>query len=131
MSKGDHIYVVSALRHLANLTTGANTWWCVASDTHPGRYAVLYLKAKGIAVVAQVTSEPDNAPGFCATYGMLAANVTILAKLLSPISAKQLRDHPILKKLPALGRNFQGTSFGLEEPFLSELLELVSLPRLH
>jgi len=50
---------------------------------------------------------------FCEEYGMVTAPIVVMMVFPTPITAKTIRNHPVLSSLPALSRNFQGRSFRL------------------
>lgn len=120
-----HIYVIGGLRHLETMPVGATSWWCVEKTAKPGEFGVLYIKSKGMALLFRLIGLSKEQHLFCRDFGLVTGDVEILARVDTPIHASVLRAHPVLKRLPALGRSFQRKSFRLDEPFLTSLAELL------
>ena len=121
-----HIYVSTNLRHLATALVGVRTWWCVEKNTPPGELGVLYINQQGIHLVFRVIGRAPRQEFICFDHGLIAADIEIVARAVTPISAQTMREHAVLRKLPALVRSFQRKSFRLDEPFFSEILVLVA-----
>ncbi len=119
------IYVVKTLRHLEKLELGALSWWCVERSARPGELGVVYVIRKGITLLFRVEGVAEVQQRYCRGYGLGTGKIEILAKTIPPIPAAKLREHPVLKRLPALGRSFQRKSFRLDEPYLGALTNLM------
>lgn len=123
-SQAGRLYVVDNLRHIADAKAGDKTWWCVEHSTAPGEDSAIYLKGRGIKVLFRTEGPAESRNTFCDRYGMATAPVEVITVFERPLAAQALRTHPILRNLPALGRNFQGRSFRLPATLFEEMRQL-------
>lgn len=120
-----HIYVTAKPRHLDGLEAGARTWWCIERSAPIGELGVVYVTGRqGFRFLFKFIGF-STTEYLCQEHGLATGEVEIIASLETPISAQTLRDHSVLRRLPALRRSFQRRSFRLEEPFLGELVKLI------
>lgn len=121
------IYVVRDLRHLKNLAPGDVSWWCVEQSADPGEICVMYVKTKGFALMLRYIGPAKKCETFCQFNGMATGQVEIIAKRAEPFTFQKMREHRVLRSLPAIRRSFQRRSFPLDEPFLDAILKLFKL----
>jgi hypothetical protein len=76
---------------------------------------VFYQKLTGVVRVERVTSQPIFRERRCSETNLMTVTTQFLCNLKTPITAKNLKNDPILRMLPALRRNFQGTCFQVPE----------------
>lgn len=120
-----HIYVIGAPLHLESAGVGARTWWCVERTAAVGEIGALYIKGgHGFRFLFRLLAFSGRAEFHCREHGLATGEVEILAALKTPISSQDLRQHPTLRRLPAIRRSFQRRSFRLEQPFLGALTEM-------
>lgn len=117
------LYVVSALRHLNQAAVGETSWWCVDSAAQPGERAAIHVTKVGVSLLFTVTNIIERHEPLCVAYGMKTASVRVDFKLDPPLAAREMRNHPVLSKLPALRRSFQRSSFPLPEVYFASILE--------
>lgn len=120
------IYVIESLRHLAELKVGDQSWWCLEKGAEVGELGAVYVKSKGFKLAFEFLGWSDSAQMLCSNYGLKAGDIRVLTVSTDFIPANKLREHVILRSLPALRRSFQRKSFRLEDPFLKPLLDILS-----
>lgn len=120
------IYVISKPYHLEGLAAGTRTWWCIERNAVVGELAAVYVTGgQGFRFLFRVLGFAPASEYLCTAHGLMTGEVEIVVNRESPIPAQTLREHPVLRRLPALRRSFQRRSFRLEEPFLGELVKLM------
>ena len=88
-----------------------NSWWCFSKDANKGDLLVLYQKQVGILRIEPLTGEYPIREYRCSDIGLRTLSTSLLFSLTTPITARQLKSDKILFELPAVQRNFQGTTF--------------------
>lgn len=86
-------------------------WWCVSNHGSSGDLLILYQKNVGFVRVEQIISERKILEYRCSDLGLRTVATSFSLQLRKPITARDLKRHPILRELPMVRRNFQGTTF--------------------
>ncbi len=102
-------------------------WWCVPKTAAVNDILLIYEKMKGIARVERVQSLPSVRERRCSEVGLATVDTTLIMDLTTPITARQLRSDKLLRKLPAVRRNFQGTCFRVPEELWPRLKSVIGL----
>jgi hypothetical protein len=119
---------VSRDRRRLLLRPGESSYWC-ASAAHAlsvGDYLFLYYTSSGIRqVYTLVEIDSQVSEISCLAHSLMTITTRLLHSIDVPITAKQLREHPVLGGCAAVGRNFQGTTFRLESGEVDALLGVI------
>jgi hypothetical protein len=99
-------------------------WWCVPGAAQPGDLLLLYQRLEGIVRMERITSDADFPESRCLDLALKTVRTSYVATLDRPITARQLRTHRLLRDLPAVRRNFQGTVFRVPQELWPVLREL-------
>jgi hypothetical protein len=120
---------------LLKIRPGEESFWCVYAGTQPtspGDLLLIYFTAasskiwQGIAQIYRVTSKPQkNDYSECASYRMAEVKTELLLTIPKPITMKELKAHPSLSRMNAVGRNMQGVTFVVEEHLWPVLKDLI------
>ena len=102
-----------------------NSWWCFPRHATPGDLLLIYQRLVGIVRIECVESEPENREMRCAQARLLTADTSFVRSLAKPISVRTLKADKILRHLPAVRRNFQGTCFSVPGEYWPRLLQLI------
>jgi hypothetical protein len=100
-------------------------WWCVSRHGSSGDLLILYQKNVGFVRVEQTTSERKIFEYRCSELGLRTFSTSFSLQFRKPITARDLRRHPILRELPVVRRNFQGTTFQVPSQMWSALRDLI------
>ena len=122
-----HFYVANDLVHLNKATSGMRTWWCVSRKAKPGAMGLVYHKGNGLKLAFRVMGPRDKQEAMCTAYGLVTANVEVIAVLESPLPVASLKKDRVLVSSKAVRRNFQSAEFVVEPESLSALIGLLGL----
>ena len=81
------------------------------SQGKKGDVALLYKPLKGVIMLLELTSDPQEKEWFCKGFGMGTASVKVLEKMEPPVTAKSLKKDPLLRQQNFVRINFQKKSF--------------------
>lgn len=121
---------VSKNRSRQPLKPGEESFWCVYNNKlcSIGDYIFLYYTLVGIEQVYIITATSDIPDELgCEFRSMKTVRMKLLKKLDTPITLKQIKSHPVLKNMAAVGRNFQLTTFSIRPTEIEVLLELFNI----
>ena len=108
-------------------------FWCVPSIATIDDIILLYCprsvddKRQGVFAEARISRAPsanDQNNSRCSGYGLLYVPIEVQRRFLSPVTAKDMKSDPVLKTASFIRRNFQGTSFQLQEASYKRILAL-------
>lgn len=117
---------------LANADT-TDGHWCVPTDAATGDVIVLYCprsvsaSRQGVFAEAVISAPPDMARkenSLCSGYGLLYVPIKIQRRFPFPVTANDMKRDPLLSKSPFVRRNFQGTTFPLEEKLYKRISKI-------
>lgn len=122
---------ISRNREFRKREPGSQNFWCVAGQSlkaQPGDLLLLYLpvsaspRFQGIGQIYRITSEPRRLNrSQCAIRGMAHIDTELLLTLERPVTAKEMKIHPVVRRWNALSRNFQGVTFAIPDYIWKEL----------
>jgi hypothetical protein len=92
----------------------------------PGDLVAMYERLVGIVRLESIESRPQNRELRCAQVGLLTAETRFICALVRPITARELREDKVLRNLPAVRRNFQGTCFPVPDEYSPHLRQLIT-----
>lgn len=117
------------------LEPGSLNFWCVSGTTRSavaGDTLLLYFPRsvseprQGIRQIYEITSAPKAVVGSpCSSRGMLHVDTQLIANLAIPLTAKDLKAHPIVSRWGAVSRNFQGVTFAIDRSIWMSLRSMV------
>ncbi len=126
---------VSKTRSFLALQPGAKNFWCVGGASKNARAEDLILlyfpanvspKHAGINQVYRITSAPHHMSlSDCAMRGMQHVDTELLLCLETPITIKDLKQHPVLSNWGAVRRNMQGVTFPMSHDVWLALRQLM------
>lgn len=119
---------VSRKKSLLALVKGDKSFWCTRPSygAESGDLILLHMTGSGISQIYRIDIlEGDHEEIECEMRGMKTARTTLIANLDSPITVKQMRSNALLRRMPAMGRNFQGTTFRISPNEWVELENLI------
>lgn len=114
-------------------TDTTDAYWCVPATAEKGDVILLYhprsisYARHGVFAEAVISAPPskqhkDNP--LCSGYGLLYVPIKIHRRFRLTVTAKDMKCDPILRVAPFVRRNFQGTSFRLEESHYKRIVKI-------
>ena len=100
-------------------------WWCISKHGSNGDLLILYQKSVGFVRIERIGSEKEIFEYRCSELGLRTVYTSFFLQLTKPITARDLRRHPVLRELPVVRRNFQGTTFQVPTVMWSTLRDLI------
>lgn len=120
---------------LLKIRPGEESYWCVYGGTQPaqpGDLLLLYFTVassrlwQGIAQLYRVASKPARDEySECSSHRMAHIKTELLLNLPKPVTIKELKGHPTLRRMNAVNRNMQGVTFVVEDRLWTDLQELI------
>jgi hypothetical protein len=101
------------------------SWWCFPRTAMRGDLLAMYERLIGIVRLESIESHPHEGELRCAQVGLLTAETKFICSLVRPITARELKNNKVLRNLPAVRRNFQGTCFPVPDEYRPHLRELI------
>jgi hypothetical protein len=102
------------------------SWWCLPRSARVGDLLFLYQTLTGVRRIERVISEGLSREVRCGAVGLLTFDTELVVKLVTPLTAKDLKTDAILRELPSVRRNFQGTTFRLPVEFWPRLKRVIA-----
>jgi hypothetical protein len=91
-------------------------WWCFPNEARPGDILLLYQKQVGVVLIEKLVSPLQFREMRCGEVGLKTGDTVRVTKIEPPISIKMMKSGG-LRTLPAVRRNFQGTTFRVPPEF--------------
>ncbi len=115
------LHVAYNILHIPDLIKGAESWWCVSRKAIVKDRVFLYKPSRGIVCCFEIIALIDHEP-YCSAFQMNTAKVKILKVYNPPITAKEIKKIPNIKKQGFIARNFQAKSFLFSDNELAVML---------
>lgn len=109
-------------------------YWCVKSTAQKGDIILLYcpraasFARQGVfaeAVILEPPNEKCKDNNLCRAYGLYYVTVEIKRRFNPSLTAKDIKSDRVLGVASFVRRNFQGTTFSIEESQYKRIIELV------